>query len=144
MKDFFLLGFGAFLAMGGALVQAIVGRMHSQSDRRRELLIDSYSDYLNGLAKRASILHDHSERTEEAMALMVSGKQKISAYAPEQVVIALANIEKTPMLLSNEETQQAMVGLVKAMRESIRAGSGDLDKAIHEVLFSNPIIDRNY
>ncbi|GAB4519307.1 MAG: hypothetical protein Tsb0010_03600 [Parvularculaceae bacterium] len=142
MREFLLLGFGAILALMGSLVQAIVGRTYSQSERRRELLIDAYSDYLTGLAKRASILTHHSERTEEATALMVSGKQKISTYAPAPVVTALANLEKTPMLLSNEITQKAMVELVKAMRKSIRAGSGELDDSIHAILFSMQIIDQ--
>lgn len=143
MKDFLLLGFGAALALSGALVQAFVGRRYSQSDRRRELLIDAYSDYLDGLSKRASILHAHSERTEEATALMVSGKQKISAYAPASVVIALASLEKTPMKLSDRSTQKAMVELVKAMRKSAQSGVGDLDQAIHTILFSVDIVDRS-
>jgi len=140
MENFLYAGFGAFLALAGALIQALVGRHHSQSDRHRELLIDAYNDYLTGLAKRASIFHEHSNRTEAATALMVTGKQKISAYAPAVVVISLANLEKTPMSLSSKATQTAMVELVKSMRQSLNAETGELDLAIHTILFSNPVI----
>ena len=140
MKEFCLLGFGAFRALLGSLAQAFLARLYSQSERRRELLIDAYSDYLNGLAKRASILTDHSERTEEASALMVSGKQKISAYAPPPVVHALAKLETTPMMLSNPKTQRAMVELVKAMRSSIGARISNLDDDIQAVLFSIDVV----
>ncbi|MBI1391691.1 MAG: hypothetical protein GC152_03010 [Alphaproteobacteria bacterium] len=112
MSEFSFLGFRASLALAGSIAQAALSRAYSNSDRRRELLIDAYSDYLTGLAKRASILTHHSERTEEATALMVSGKQKISAYAPPHLVTALASLEKTSMMLSDPETQSAMVDLV--------------------------------
>ncbi|MEM6626578.1 MAG: hypothetical protein AAF719_07735 [Pseudomonadota bacterium] len=143
MNEFWLLGFGALLALLGSVVQALIQRAHSRSERRTELLIDAYSDYLVGIARRASILSAHSERTEEATALMVAGKQKVSAYAPPAVVIALAALEETPMHLSDERTQSAMVELVKAMRVSIRSGSSELDHAIHSVLFSVETIDRS-
>jgi hypothetical protein len=71
---------------------------------------------------------------------MVSGKQKISAYAPAHVVRALGALEKTPMSLSDSSTQSAMVGLVLAMRKSIGMKSKALDDDIRAILFSAEVI----
>ena len=139
METFLAAATGAFFALLGTIVQAVITGIQSNSNRRRELLIDAYGDYLNGLAKRASILHSHSERTEEATALMISGKQKISAFAPSGVVSSLAKLEETPMILSDPQTQKAMVDLVRSMRVSVGAGSRNLEGPIQSILFSNRI-----
>jgi hypothetical protein len=125
----------AGLALAGALVQAFVARTYSRADRRRELLIEAYSDYLSGLAQRVAILEAHSPRTEAATALLITGKQKITAYAPSQVVLALAGFEQTSQRLSQGDAQQAMIVLVQAMRSSVGVESDGLESAIHAVLF---------
>ena len=126
---------GAGLALAGVLVQAFVARTYSRADRRRELLIEAYSDYLSGLAQRVSILEAHSQRTEAATALLITGKQKITAYAPSPVVISLAAFEKTSQKLSQDDAQGAMISLVQAMRDSVGVESTGLEPAIHAVLF---------
>ena len=74
--------------------------------------------------------------------MMVTGKQKISAYAPSDVVRALAALESTTLKLSDSSTQAAMVHLVKTMRQSVGVGSrGDLDMAISAILFSASLTD---
>ena len=139
-KDIILLLIGAFLALGGALAQSLIGWTQAQSDRRRELLVEAYSQYLTGVAERASILRSHSQRTEEATAKIVAGKQKVCAFAPVEVVKALAALEKTPLHLSSKETQEKMVGLVNAMRKSVAAERGELGGEISDILFSAEII----
>lgn len=136
MSQVLLLVVGAALALLGTLVQSAITWNQSRVNRNSDLLIEAYSEYLTGLAQRASILHDHSERTEQATALMVAGKQKVSAFAPANVVRALAALEASPMLLSNKETQEGMVGLVQAMRESIGVGKESLKSEIKVILFS--------
>jgi hypothetical protein len=126
---------GAGLALAGALAQAFVARSYSRADRRRELLIEAYSDYLSGIAQRVAILEDHSPRTEAATALIITGKQKITAYAPASVVLALAAFEKTSQRLSQPDAQTAMIALVQAMRSSVGVESAGLEPAIHGVLF---------
>jgi len=135
MHEFFIAVVAAGLTLTGALVQAFVARMHTRADRRRELLIEAYSDYLSGLAQRVAILEDHSPRTETATALLITGKQKITAYAPAPVVRALAAFEKTSLKLSNEDAQAAMIALVGEMRHSVGVDSKDMDAAIRAVLF---------
>jgi hypothetical protein len=135
MSQLFLLVVGAGLALLGTLVQSIISWNQSRVDRNRNLLIEAYSEYLTGLAQRASILHDHSERTEQATALMVAGKQKVSAFAPPNVVKVLAALETSPMLLSHKDTQDGMVGLVQATRESIGVGKQPLNNEIMAILF---------
>jgi hypothetical protein len=135
MRDLIIAVFAAGLALTGALVQAFVTRFHSQADRKRELLIEAYSDYLSGVAQRVAILEAHSPRTEAAMALLVTGKQKITAYAPAPVVRALAAFEKTSLQLSQEDAQSAMIALVSQMRRSVGVESKDMDAAIGAVLF---------
>ena len=67
---------------------------------------------------------------------MVAGKQKICAFAPVKVVKALAGLERTPMSLASKATQQQMIQLVEAMRNSISAESGELKVDISDILFS--------
>ncbi|AXE63067.1 hypothetical protein HPO_02437 [Hyphomonas polymorpha PS728] len=136
MSQALLLVLGAILALLGTMVQSIISWGQSRVDKRRDLLIEAYSEYLTGLAQRASILHPHSERTEQATALMVAGKQKISGFAPANVVKALAALEASPMLLSHSDTQEGMVGLVQAMRVSVGVGKQQLNKEIRDILFS--------
>ncbi|MEM6746368.1 MAG: hypothetical protein AAF608_03010 [Pseudomonadota bacterium] len=136
MNDLVLLCAGALLTLAGAVVQVFITRAHSVSDRQRELLIDAYNEYLTGIAKRASILHEHSQRTEEATSLMFAGRQKISAYAPMSVVACLAKLESTNMSLSDQVTQTAMVELVAAMRQSVGVNSQGADSSIASALFS--------
>ncbi len=126
---------GAGLALAGPLAQMFVSRDHSRADRRRELLIEAYGDYLSGVAQRVAILESHSPRTEAAMAAIITGKQKITAYAPSSVVLALAAFEKTSKVLSQSDAQSAMLSLVRAMRESVGVDSAGLDEAIHTALF---------
>ena len=140
MEQWWFAVFGAGLALAGSLVQSVIASLQGRSERRIELLIDAYSDYLNGIAKRASILEAHSERTEQATALMVSGKQKMSAYALSNVVSALARLERTPMTLSSAETQKAMVQLIITMRQSIGVKSSELEDDIRVVLFSSEFV----
>lgn len=126
---------GAGLALAGALVQAFVARTYSRADRRGELLIEAYSDYLSGIAQRMAILEDHSPRTEAATALLITGKQKIVAYAPATVVLALAAFERTSKLLSQQDAQRAMIVLVQAMRSSVGVESEGLETDIRTALF---------
>lgn len=135
MRELLIAVLGAGLALAGALVQAFVARLHTQADRRRELLIEAYSDYLSGLAQRVAILEAHSPRTEAATALLITGKQKITAYAPAPVVRALAAFEQTSQRLSQEDAQAAMIALVSEMRRSVGVESEDMDAAIRAVLF---------
>ena len=140
MEDIWPVLVGALAAIAGSLVTAFVGWLQNKSDRRRELLIDAYREYLTGLAERASLLHAHSERTEAATAKMVAGKQMIAAYAPSAVVKALAGLESSPMLLSDPETQTAMVALVSAMRRSTGNGATGLENEIRAILFSVDVV----
>ena len=132
---------GAGLALAGALVQAFVDRTYSRADRRRELLIEAYSDYLSGVAQRVVILEADSHRTEAATALLITGKQKIAAYAPAPVVLALANFEQTSVHLSQPDVQQAMIALVQSMRASVGVEAVGLESAIQAVLFSGTKLD---
>lgn len=135
MRELLIAVLGAGLALAGALVQAFVARLHTRADRRRELLIEAYSDYLSGLAQRVAILEAHSPRTEAATALLITGKQKITAYAPAPVVRALAAFEGTSLKLSEEDAQTAMISLVAEMRRSVGVEAHDMEVAIRAVLF---------
>ena len=109
-------------------------RGFTRKDRRRELLIEAYSDYLSGLAQRVAILEAHSQRTEAATALLITGKQKITAYAPAPVVRALATFEKTSLQLSQDDAQSAMITLVSEMRRSVGVESKEMEPAIRTVV----------
>ena len=69
------------------------------------------------------------------MARIIAGKQKITAFAPSSVIVALAAFEKTSKRLSQHDAQSAMIELVRAMRESVGVDAVTSDEAIHAVLF---------
>jgi len=71
---------------------------------------------------------------------MISGKQKIAAYAPAPVVKALASLEITHIELSNQQTQTAMLEFIKSTRKSVSVGSNRLDVPIHQILFSAEVV----
>ncbi|HWA22165.1 MAG TPA: hypothetical protein VG735_07215 [Caulobacterales bacterium] len=126
----------AGLALAGALAQAFIARMHSQEDRRKELLIEAYTDYLKGLAEWAT--RDQRSKAEAAgKASILTGKQKIAAYAPSQVVRKLAALERTSLNMSQPDAQSAMVALVSSMRQSVGVRWRGLEADIRLILMGS-------
>jgi hypothetical protein len=123
---------GASAVLGGILVQSYVTRASSLSDKRRELLIAAYEDFLIGLTLLSSVNEaDHPS----GMQRLLAGKQKIAAYAPVGVLRAVAILEGTSLKADNPDAQAAIVGVVVEMRRSVGVVHEGIDREVKALLF---------
>jgi hypothetical protein len=129
--------FAAFISAGTALLvvvfQSVFKKLSDSGDKKKQLLIEAYTDYLRGLSEWAT-RDGRSENMGPGKALILTGKQKITAYAPSQVVRKLAALERTSRDMTKPDAQGAMVDLVLSMRRSVGVSWRGLDADIHVVL----------
>lgn len=131
MEQLALTVVGAVCALLGGVIQYYIDRANQLSDRRRELLIEAYGDFLTGV----SLVALAATTSSDGKALIVRGKQKICAYAPSSVVSALGEFSAGSQRLSDEEAQISMLKLVSAMRRSVGEDARGLEGAIASTLF---------
>ncbi len=137
MNEALLALVSAISVLAGALLQTVLARFHARSTRRNDLLIEAYGDFLNSFAKMVA----GTPNSNDAISLMIFAKQKISAYAPENVLRALEVFLKTSQRFDNPDARIALIRVVREIRVSVGLKSVDLESAIGTLLFGNDVAE---
>jgi len=101
-------------ALGAVLVQGLLTHFAGISERKRELLLQSYQALIEATAALAS-----TENRNEALRGLIAAKQRILYFAPNEVVHALAQFGRTSQRFVDPDAASAFAQLLRAMRSSL-------------------------
>lgn len=101
-------------ALGAVLVQGLLSHFAGISERKRELLLQSYQALIEATAALAS-----TDDRNEALRGLIAAKQRVLYFAPAEVVHALAQFGRTSQRFVDPEAVAAFAELLRAMRSSL-------------------------
>ena len=106
--------FGLLGVFVGALLQFLFHRRANQESRYLELKSEVYADYVVGVA--AVAFASSPSEHHKALEKVTAAKGRLCVFGDKEVVAASVIFEGTSMDLSNQEAQDAFVGLLQSMR----------------------------
>ena len=111
-----------------AVLQYLFTKASEKSQQLAVLRNESYVDYLSAIAKAAHGASSHEKNS--AILEATDAKARIAIYGSSQVILALAELEKTGARLNNDHSNNCFLTLVNAMRTENEVSSDTLSQIL--------------
>lgn len=95
MEVYLVAAIGVVGALGGVLIQGLLGALGRARDRRLELLLETYQSFIHAMSELAAEARTGAPRTSDAWRNIIAAKQRILYFAPPDVVAGLAQFDRT-------------------------------------------------